>query len=363
MPIDVAAPPVAASAVDARLATFATGLAQPWGMVFLPDGRLLVTQKAGSLALVGADGKTVSSIDSVPAVDASGQGGLLDVALDPQFASNRRIYLSYSEPGPDGTNGTAVARAELNAEATALARVEVIFRQTPKKVSSGHYGSRLVFRGDGTLFVTLGERLAFAAEAQSPDSQLGKVVRIRTDGTAPADNPFFAQGGAAAAVWAYGLRNPQAAALHPATGDLWLADHGPQGGDEVNRSLAGRNFGWPAVSYGCNYGDPVGTSCRIGGGTHGAPFTPPLAYWHPTSTAPGGMAFYTGGRFPEWQGSLFVGGLAGRTLWRLSLSGERIVGAEALFPGQHEIRDVRQGPDGWLYLISRNANAILRVER
>jgi glucose/arabinose dehydrogenase len=353
------------SGVTPRLATFATGLAAPWSMAFLPnDGRLLVTQKAGSLVIVSADGQSISApLTGVPAVDASGQGGLLDVAVDPQFVTNRRVYLAYSEL-VGGANGTAVARGTLNAAGTGLDNVEVIFRQAPKKTgTSAHYGSRLVFRRDGTLFVTLGERSAYASEAQSLTSQLGKVVRINPDGTLPADNPFAAQGGAAAAVWSLGHRNPQAAALHPSTGELWVSEHGPQGGDEVNLALASRNFGWPNVSYGCNYGDPVGTGCRLGGGTHNAPYTAPVAYWYPTSTAPGGMAFYTGSRFPEWQGSLFVGGLAGRTLWRFVLNGNAIVGQEPFFAGQHEIRDVKQGPDGWIYLISRNTGQILRVER
>ena len=350
--------------VAARLTTFATGLDTPWGMTFHPDGRLLVTQKGGTIVIVSANGTTISApISGVPAVDSSGQGGLLDVALDPQFAINRRLYLAYSELGTGG-NGTAVARAELNVTDTGLNNLTVIFRQMPKKSgTSGHYGSRIVFRGDGTMFVTLGERANFPAEAQDLNSQLGKVVRIATDGAIPADNPYASMVGNAAAVWSYGHRNPQAAALHPTTGELWVAEHGPQGGDEVNLSLATRNFGWPNVSYGCPYGSPVGTTCRIGGGTHNAPYVPPLTYWFPTSTAPGGMAFYTGAVFPEWQGNLFIGGLAGRTLYRLVLNGSIVTAHESLFSGQHEIRAIKQGPDGRLYLISRNANSILRVER
>ena len=339
-------------------------------MAFLADGRLLVTQKAGSLVLVSSNGATVSApISGVPTVDSAGQGGLLDVALDPKFdvATNRRIYLAYSEPGTNGTNGTAVARADLNASMTALENVMVIFQQTPKKVSQGHFGSRIVFRSDGTMFVTLGERqmpINSANEAQSLASQLGKVVRINTDGSIPSDNPYATSAEPLTRpIWSYGHRNPQAAALNPTTGELWVAEHGPQGGDEVNLSLPMRNFGWAIVSYGCNYGDPVGTTCRIGGGTHNAPYTPPLAYWYPTSTAPGGASFYTGNKFPEWQGSFFVGGLAGKTLWRFVVNGNTIVGVEPFFAGQHEIRDIKQGPDGWLYLISRNANQILRVER
>jgi glucose/arabinose dehydrogenase len=360
---------VTSSNVTPKLTVFASGLDTPWGMAFLPDGRLLVTQKAGSLVLVSADGTTKSTISGAPPVDASGQGGLLDVALDPQFslANNRRIYLAFSEPGMNGTNGTAVARADLNAGLTALENVTVIFQQLPKKVSSGHYGSRIIFRPDGTMFVTLGERqmpINATNEAQSLTSLLGKVVRITTAGAPAPGNPYITDANPLTRfVWSYGHRNPQAAALHPTTGELWVTEHGPQGGDEVNLSLAGRNFGWPAVSYGCNYGDPVGTACRIGGGTHKAPYTPPVAYWYPTSTAPGGAMFYTGARFPEWQGNLLVGGLAGRTLYRFVINGNAIVGQEPFFAGQHEVRDLKQGPDGWIYMISRNTNQIHRIER
>ncbi len=362
--INISSPPAPPpGSVAARLVTFASGLDSPWGMAFMPDGRLLVTQKSGTLALVSANGQSVSTISGVPAVDARGQGGLLDVVLDPQFATNRRIYLSYSEPGANDTNGTAVARARLNTAGTALEQVTVIFQQTPKRTSTFHYGSRMVFANDGALFVTLGERALFASESQSLSSQLGKVVRIDTNGAPLPSNPFFAQGGAAAAVWTYGHRNPQAATLHPTTGELWVGEHGPQGGDEVNLALAGRNFGWPNVSYGCNYGDPVGTACRVGGGTHMAPYTPPIAYWFATSTAPGGMLFYTANRFPEWQGNLFVGGLVGRTLYRIVMSGAQVGAVEALFAGQHEVRDLKVGPDGYIYLLSRNTNAIYRIER
>jgi glucose/arabinose dehydrogenase len=348
-----------------------TGLSSPWGMAFLPDGRLLVTQKAGSLVLVSANGATVSAaITGVPPVDSGGQGGLLDVALDPAFnlATNRRIYLAYSEPDPagSGTNGTAVARANLNASLTALENVQVVFQQLPKKVSQGHYGARILFRADGTMFVTLGERqmpIDATNEAQSLTSQLGKVVRINPDGSIPPDNPYASSSNALTkAVWTYGHRNPQAAALHPTTGELWVTEHGPQGGDEVNVALPTRNFGWPNVSYGCNYGAPQGTTCRIGGGTHNAPYTPPAVFWYPVSTAPGGALFYTGSAIPQWQGSLFVGGLAGKTLYRLIISGHSVIGQEPFFAGQHEIRDLKQGPDGKIYLMSRNTSRIYRID-
>jgi glucose/arabinose dehydrogenase len=333
-------------------------------MTFLPDRRLLVTEKGGTLRLVSADGKTISAVAGAPVVDASGQGGLLDVAIDPQFGTNRRVYLAFSEPGSGaeaGLAGTAVYRAELDAAATALQNGAVIFRQAPKVGGGGHYGSRLVFRRDGTLFVTLGERQQ-GTPAQDPAGQLGKVVRIDAAGGAAPGNPGFGPG-AAPHLWTVGHRNPQAAALHPDTGDLWIAEHGPQGGDEVNLVLPGRNHGWPRVSYGCNYGDPVGTGCRIGGGVHAPAYAEPQAYWFPTSTAPGGMAFYTGDKFPEWRGNLFVGGLAGSTLWRLLLDGTTVTGHQPLFAGLHEIRDLRQGPDGYLYLLTRDTSEILRVER
>jgi glucose/arabinose dehydrogenase len=343
--------------------SFASALNQPWGMTWLPDGRLLVAQKGGSLVLLNANGSMSGVVQGTPPVDAGGQGGLLDVALDPQFATNRRIYLAFSEPVSGGTNRTSVARGVLNDSATQVTNLSVIFRQAPDKVSSGHYGSRLLFRGDGSLFVLLGDRQGFAAEAQQMASMLGKVVRINTDGQPMADNPYFSQGGNAAYVWTLGHRNPQAGAIHPTTGELWVAEHGPQGGDEVNLCVPGRNFGWPTVSYGCNYGQPVGTACRLGGGTHAPTFVEPLVYWWPTSMAPGGMVFYTGNRVPAWQGNLFVGALAAtKALYRFELNGTQVVRFEALFPGQHEIRDVRQGPDGYLYIVSRNANSILRIE-
>jgi len=359
--VAVAPPP---GSVAVRLVPFVTGLSSPWAMAFLPDGRLLITEKAGRIRLASADGATLSTVAGAPTVIATGQGGLLDVALDPAFASNRRIYLAFSEAGTGseaGLSGTAVFRAELNVAGTQLENGVVIFRQVPKVSGSGHYGARLVFRADGTLFVALGERQQ-GSPAQDTTGHLGKVLRIDPQGNPASGNPAFGSG-AQPHLWSIGHRNPQAATLHPQTGELWIAEHGPQGGDEVNLVSPGRNYGWPLVSYGCNYGDTVGTTCRIGGGTHAPTYREPQAFWYPTSTAPGGMAFYTGTRFPEWQGNLFVGGLAGRTLWRLVLTGNAIVAHEALFPGLHEIRDLRQGPDGFLYLLTRDSNEILRVER
>jgi glucose/arabinose dehydrogenase len=318
-----------------------------------------VTQKGGSMVIVSADGRSVGApLGGLPAVAASGQGGLLDVALDPDFATAPWVYWSYSEPGTGsdaGKSGTAVAKGRL--VGNALLDVTVIFQQLPKTSGSGHFGSRLVFRGDKTLFVTLGER-QLGSPAQDLTGHLGKVVRIDRDGGVPAGNPDLGAG-ARPQLWSYGHRNPQGAALHPGTGELWLNEHGPQGGDEVNIARAGNNHGWPTKSYGCNYGDPVGDACRIGGGTHAPTFVEPLTYWVPTSIAPSGLCFYTGTMLPEWQGNLFMGALAGQALWRLTLNGNSVASREALFPGAR-VRDVRQGPDGALYMLT---DRIVRIAR
>jgi glucose/arabinose dehydrogenase len=364
--------PAPAPAGPARVTTFATGLVNPWGLAFLPDGSMLVTEKAGRLRRVSADGRTVSApITGVPAVDAGGQGGLLDVAVASDFATTRRVYLSYAEPGGGveaGRNGTAVGSGVLDAGHTALTQWQVIFRQTPKVASGGHFGGRIVLRGDGTMFVTLGDRQSNSErdKAQDLTQGHGKVMRIRTDGTVPTDNPFVGTAGAQASIWSYGHRNPQGAALHPTTGELWTNEHGPQGGDELNRTLPARNYGWPRVSYGCEYGSqPVDSCLPVGGASTGPGFEAPVTYWVPTSIAPSGLAFYTGDRFPEWRGHLFLGALAGRALWRVELNGSVVVAREELFRSLDErIRDVRQGPDGWLYLLTDNGSGrILRVER
>jgi aldose sugar dehydrogenase len=285
----------AAAPPPATTSTFTSGLKNPWGMAFLPDGRMLVTQKAGELVIVSADGKSVGApVGGVPAVNSAGQGGLLDVALDPDFATDPWVYISYSEPGSGGSE-TAVARGRLRGNT--LQDLNVIFRQQPKVSGNGHYGSRFVFRPDKTLFVTLGERQK-GSPAQDLASHLGKVVRIHRDGSVPADNPKLGAG-ARPEIWSYGHRNVQGAALHPGTGELWDVEHGPQGGDEINIARAGANYGWPVRSYGCNYGDRVSETCRIGGGTHAPEFVEPLTYWVPTSIAPSGLTFYTGSMFPE----------------------------------------------------------------
>lgn len=337
-------------------------LDSPWGLAALPDGSWLVTQRRGSLVRVEANLASRQAITGTPAVDAAGQGGLLDVALDPDFATNATLYLSYAEPGSGteaGKSGTAVARAQL--VGNALQGLTVIFRQAPKVAGSGHYGSRLVFARDKTLFITLGER-QLGSPAQDIAQTLGKVVRVNRDGSIPADNPVFGAG-ARPGLWSLGHRNPQGAALHPVSGELWVSEHGSQGGDEINIARAGGNHGWPLVSYGCNYGDPVGTACAIGGGTHAPRFVEPLTTWVPTSIAPAGMAFYAGVMFPEWQGNLFVGALAGQALWRLTLSGDTVVGRERLFDNLGErIRAVQTAADGALLLIT-DSGRLLRVAR
>lgn len=354
--------PVAPVAVP-QLSTLHNSLVSPWGLALLPSGEMLVTQKAGSLLLLAPDGRsTVATIAGVPTVDAGGQGGLLDVALDPDFAKTPWVYLSYAEPGTgneSGRAGTAVARGRLVGHT--LQDVGVIFRQRPKVAGSGHYGSRLVFARDKTLFITMGERMQ-GSPAQDLAQGLGKVVRIQRDGSLPADNP---QLGAAAlpGLWSLGHRNPQGAALHPETGELWLSEHGPQGGDEINIARAGANHGWPLRSYGCNYGDQVGEACRIGGGVHAPAYVEPQTYWVPTSIAPAGLAFYTGAMFPEWHGQLFVGALAGQALWRLQLSGNMVAAREAMFADRGErFRDVRQAPDGALLLLT-DSGKLLRLAR
>jgi len=331
-------------------------LDHPWGLAFLPDGRFLVTERAGRLRIVSPGGEKTGPVAGLPELDVGDQGGLLDVALDPRFHENRLVYLSYSEPR-DGGNGTAVARGKLDAgNAPRLESVQVIWRMTPTLDSGKHFGGRLVFSGDDALFITTGERSISAGrpQAQRLDGTLGKVVRIRPDGSVPGDNPFVGKAGARPEIYSYGHRNIQAAALHPRTRELWTVEHGARGGDEINRIEPGKNYGWPAISYGIEY---LGT--RIGEGKTAAPgMEQPVYYWDPV-IAPSGMAFYTGSAFPEWQGSLFVGALKGRHVARLTLEGNRVVGEERLFAGRVRYRDVRVGPDGYLYLLTDESDGEL----
>ncbi|WP_414693039.1 PQQ-dependent sugar dehydrogenase [Pelagibacterium sp.] len=340
--------------------TFVEGLEFPWGLVFLPDGGMLVTERPGTLRHVTADGQLSGPIAGVPQIDARGQGGLLDVALDPAFASNRLVYLSFAEPGEGGTNSTAVARGVLSDDLTQLSELEVIFSQRPKLPSTLHYGSRLVFDADGYLFITTGERseAEFRVQAQDLGSHLGKVIRILPDGTVPQDNPFVGTDGALPEIWSYGHRNMQGAALHPQTGQLYVSEHGPRGGDELNKIVPGGNYGWPLLTEGTEYS--------------GAPINPPAALpddlvaaertWVP-SPAPSGLMFYTGEMFPQWQGDAFIGALAGTNLIRVDFDGEQVVGDEFLFDRfPHRVRDVIEGPDGAIYLlIDAQDGQILRL--
>lgn len=356
-----------------KVITLATGLDHPWGLAFLPDGRMLVTEKQGRMRLIGQDGRLdPRPVTGLPPVRDEGQGGLLDVVLDPDYASQPWVYWSYSEPGkgPEARlSGTAVARGRL--VDGRMTQVEVIYRQAPKVEGSGHFGSRLVFARDKTLFVTLGERQKDSPSnpglehAQNPASGLGKVVRIQRDGSQAPGNPRYPGRGALPELWSIGHRNPQGAALHPVTGELWLTEHGPQGGDEVNRVRAGRNHGWPLTSDGCPYGSIPTEGCRVNGGRHAPNFEPPLTTWVPLSIAPSGLAFNTGSRYPGWEGQLFAGALKGEAVWRLTLDGDRVIAKEPLLKGRvGRIRDVRMGPDGWLYLLTDGeAGRLLRLER
>lgn len=332
-----------------RVTTVVDGLVHPWSLAFLPDGTMLVTERPGRLRTVSAEGRLGPPVTGVPEVDARGQGGLLDVALHPDFARNRLVYLSYAEPG-EGGNGTAVARGRLSDDARSLSDVEVIFRQQPKVRSTAHFGSRLVFDSDGDLWVTLGERSAeqFRVKAQDLDNHFGKVVRLHDDGSVPKDNPFVGRAGALPEIWSYGHRNPQGAALHPETGELWVHEHGPRGGDEINVPEAGKNYGWPVFTYGREYSGAV-----IFAGDKPPPgMEPPLHNWTP-SIAPSGMAFYSGELFTAWQGDLFVGALVSRAVHRLRLDGRKVVSEERMLAALNErIRDVRTGPDGALYLLT-----------
>lgn len=350
------APPAPATAITVE--RFATGLEHPWGLQFLSDGRKLVTERPGRMRVVGEDGKLSPPISGVPAVHARGQGGLLDVRLAPDFASSGLIYFSYSEPRGSGESATAVARAKLVLEAGtaggALQNVEVIFRQQPARSTSHHYGSRVVIAPDGTLFVTTGERGA-SDMAQDPKTMLGKVIRINGDGSVPKDNPAFP--GWAPEVWSIGHRNLQGAAIDPATGKLWTVEHGARGGDELNHPEAGKNYGWPIISYGRHY-----TFQKIGEGTAKEGMEQPVYYWDP-SIATSGLTFVTTDHFPGWKGNVLVGGLSHALISRLVFENGTVVAEEKLLQDQgHRIRDVREGPDGAIYaLVDDSDGAILKI--
>jgi aldose sugar dehydrogenase len=346
-----------AQAAEPKVVVVARGLANPWAVAFLPDGRFLVSERVGRLRIVERDGRLGEPVAGLPAVDSGGQCGLLDVVPDPKFADNAWVYWSYAEAG-EGGNGTAVARGKL--QGNRLAEVQVIFRQLPKVSSTLHCGSRLVFAPDGRLFVVLGDRFSRKEDAQRLDNHLGKVVRIEAGGKVPPDNPFVSTPGARPEIWSLGHRNMQGAALHPQTGELWASEHGPQGGDELNRVLPGRNYGWPLLTYGRNYG----TGTRIGEEGPRPGFEQPLKVWLPLSVAPSGMAFLTSERYLGWKGNLFLGTLRGEVLLRLELDGSTVVKEERLLGAANSrIRDVRQGPDGYLYILTDSADGqLLRLQ-
>ncbi|HEY9270448.1 PQQ-dependent sugar dehydrogenase [Achromobacter sp.] len=346
LPVSAQPGPEPASA-PARVTAVVGGLNHPWAMAFLPEGGVLITERPGNLRLLRIPGGLSKPLAGVPKVAAQGQGGLLDVALSPEFARDRYVYLSYAEA--DGSkSGTAVGRGRLSADGAALEDFRVLFRQQPKLSSGLHYGSRLVFDGKGYLYISLGENNQ-RPTAQDLDKLQGKVVRLKTDGTVPTDNPFVGQAGARPEIWSYGHRNPQGMALNPWTGQLWENEHGPRGGDEINLVQRGKNYGWPLATHGINYsGQPIpeATGADLPG------MEAPL-YWWPKSPAISGMAFYDADRFPVWRNSVFIGALANQNLIRLTLDGDRVVAQEWLLTDRKQrIRDVRQGPDGYVYVLT-----------
>jgi len=344
-----------------KVTTLTDGLRNPWGIAFLPGGDMLVTERSGDLRIVGADGTKGPALKGLPEIASRGQGGLLDVAIDPDFVDNRWVYFSFSEPGEGGTS-TAVARGKLMPNAQdELQGVEVIFSQQPKVRSNGHFGSRLVFRDDGTLFITMGDRQQDFEDnyPQELNSHIGTVARIHPDGRVPDDNPFVGDKDAQPEIWSYGHRNVQGADLHPDTRELWTGEHGPQGGDEINVTRAGNNYGWPIITYGEQYGGG-----KIGEGTEKEGMEQPVHYWDP-SIANAGMIFYTGNQFPEWRGNLLVTALKFQLVSRLELDGEKVTHEERMFDKSvgKRLRDIEQGPDGNLYLLTDDRNGeILKVE-
>lgn len=339
---------------DFKVVALTEGLDHPWGLAFLPDGGMLITERSGDLRFF-KDGRLESgAIAGVPEVAARGQGGLLDVAVHPDFAENSLIYLSYAGPGEGGAS-TEVARGRL--DGMALQDVEVIFRATPKSGGTGHFGSRLVFDRDGMLFISLGDRRQIR-ESQNLENHIGTVIRLNDDGSVPEDNPFLGQAGAQPEIYSYGHRNVQGMTLHPVSGEIWSHEHGPRGGDELNLVKAGANYGWPVITYGIDYSGAIITDK-----TEAPGMEQPIVYWDP-SIAPSGMAFYDGDKFPQWQGDLFIGALAHLHLRRLEMEGGQVVGQESLLTGLNErIRDVRNGPDGYLYVLTDSSNGqLLRLE-
>src|SRR5215204_1339761 len=345
------------SAGNLSIETVARGLANPWALAFLPDGRMLVTEKPGRLRLVSKDGKLSPALADVPRVFARGQGGLHDVVLDRDYAQNNMIYFCYAQAA-NGGGRTALARAKLVDDAAPrLDDVKVIFEQNGPLSSGNHFGCRIAQAADSNLFLTLGEHFTTRDQAQNLGNHLGKIIRIKPDGSVPPDNPFVNRQGAKPEIWSYGHRNAQGAALNPVSGRLWMHEHGPRGGDEINIPDAGKNYGWPVIGYGIDY-----SGAKIHESTQRAGMEQPIKYWVP-SIAPSGMAFYTGDLFTSWRGNLFVGALVAHMLVRLELDGEKVTKEERLLQELRErIRDVRQGPDGALWLLTDSSSGrILRV--
>lgn len=352
---DMAPPSYRSGKAEFQVQELVTGLRHPWGLAFLPDGSMLVTEREGRLRRIGADASVSAPISGLPPAFVDGQAGLLDVAVSPGFASDALVYVSFAQANLRGNKaGTAVARGRLRGNA--LENVEVIYSQDPKLSSGTHVGSRLAFDTAGDLYITQGDNRVAAAAAQELDSLVGKLVRVQADGKVPAGNPFVGRAEARPEIWSYGHRNMQGAAINPASGQLWTTEHGPHGGDELNIPRAGLNYGWPVITYGIDYnGQPVAGSV----GTRAPGMEQPAHYW---KVSPGlsGMAFYTGDAFPQWKGNLFLGALAARELIRLELDGDRVVAEERLLGDRRQrIRDVRQGPDGALYLLVDDADGKL----
>jgi glucose/arabinose dehydrogenase len=338
-----------------RVTTVAEGFAHPWGLALLPDRRMLITERAGRLRLIDANGKASAPLKGLPKMAVGGQGGLLDLALSPNFASDSLVYFSFSEPG-EGGNSTAVARGRLGTDS--LENVQVIWRQLPKVDSQLHFGSRIVFAPNDTMFITTGDRYNQRPKVQDLSTTIGKVIRIKTDGSIPSDNPFVERAGARGEIWSYGHRNIQAAALHPQTNQLWTVEHGARGGDELNKPQAGKNYGWPVITYGIDYSGE-----KIGEGTAKAGMEQPVYYWDPV-IAPSGAIFYTGDAFEDWQGDLLIGSMTPGGLVRLELEDGKVV-KENRYLGElrERIRDVQQGADGSIYLITDSAKGrVLRLQ-
>ena len=349
-------PVFGSSAGELEVRTIARGLSNPWALAFLPDGKMLVTERPGRMRIVTAEGQVSPPLKGVPDVWASGQGGLLDVVTDKSFAQNKTIYFCFAERA-DGGGRTTIARAKLNDGNGRLDDVKIIFRQQGPLSSGNHYGCRIAQADDGNLFVALGDHFTYRDQAQNLGNHLGKLVRIAPDGSVPSGNPFAGRADAKAEIWSYGHRNVQALAINPASGEPWEIEHGPRGGDEVNVVGKGRNYGWPVIGYGIDY-----SGAKIHDSTAKDGMEQPVKYWVP-SIAPSGMVFYTGKLFPKWSGNLFAGALRGSMLVRLTLNGNAVTSEERLLQNLNErIRDVRQGPDGALWLLTdSSAGRILRV--